>query len=286
MQAPIPFTLRALTILSLLLTSWHAKAATLKINGATTVNLPAAEAAEILRSERKMDIQVDTQGGSTGGISALGDGLVQVGMSSRHVNDSDRAKYPQVQFKEIHIGQDAVAMVVSKDVWDGGVRTLSRQQVTEIFEGRITNWKSVGGPDRRIAFFAREPGRGENEVFGKWLYGDPKRLPKVNFPEVGGNEETRNKIRSTRGAVTYLSSTWADGERLFALGTKGDDGEVLQPTPENIATRKYPMSRPLFLLSNGEPKDEAKVFVDFMLSERGQALVKKHDYLALDQLKK
>jgi phosphate transport system substrate-binding protein len=286
MQSPIPFTLRATAVLTLLLASWLAEAATLKINGSTTVNLPAAEAAEILRSERKMDIQVDTHGGSTGGISALGDGLVQVGMSSRHVNDSDRAKYPKVQFKEIQIGEDAVAMVVSKDVSDGGVRTLTRQQVTDIFEGRVTNWMADGGPDRRIAFFAREPGRGENEVFGKWLYGDPKKMPKISFPEVGGNEETRNKVGSTRGAVTYLSSTWADGKRLFALGIKGDDGTVVQPTPENIATHKYPMSRPLFLLTNGEPNGEAKVFVDFMLSERGQALVKKHDYLALDQLKR
>jgi len=129
-------------------------------------------------------------------------------------------------------------------------------------------------------------GHGENEVFGKWLYGDPKKLPKVSFPEVGGNEETCNKVGSTRGALTYLSSTWADGKRLFALGIKSDDGTLVQPTPENIATHKYPMSRPLFLLTNGGPKDEAKVFVDFMLSERGQAFVKKHDYLALDQLKK
>jgi len=63
-------------------------------------------------------------------------------------------------------------------------------------------------------------GHGENEVFGKWLYGDPKKLPKISFPEVGGNEETRNKVGSTRGALTYLSSTWADGKRLFALGSR------------------------------------------------------------------
>ena len=70
------------------------------------------------------------------------------------------------------------------------------------------------------------------------------------------------------------------------MGIKGDDGQVIEPTSENIANHKYPMSRPLFILTNGQPKDEAKAFVDFMLSERGQSLVKKHDYLALDQLKK
>jgi phosphate transport system substrate-binding protein len=67
-------------------------AATLKINGPTTVNLPVAEAAEILRAERGMQIQVDTQGGSSGGISMLGDGLVQIGMSSKPLGDGDRGK--------------------------------------------------------------------------------------------------------------------------------------------------------------------------------------------------
>src|SRR6478735_978074 len=69
----------------------------LKINGSTTVNLPAAEAAEILRAEQKMDIQIDTQGGSSGGISMLGDGLVQIGMASKPVSDDARAKYPTVK---------------------------------------------------------------------------------------------------------------------------------------------------------------------------------------------
>src|SRR4029453_10749891 len=102
-----------------------------------------------------------------------------------------------------------------------------------------------------IPFFNKEPGRGTWEVFAHWLYGNPRQAPAVNFPEVGGNEETRNKVASTRGAMSQLSSSWADGKTGFALGIKGDDGRVVEPTPANIATHKYPMSRPLFLLTNG-----------------------------------
>jgi phosphate transport system substrate-binding protein len=256
----------------------------LKVNGSTTVNPAAAEAAEVLRAEKGMRILVDTQGGSSGGISQLGDGLVQIGMSSRHVQDQDRAKYPQLDFREIRIGEDAAALVVSRDVWEAGVRALARQQIKDVFEGRITNWKQVGGPDRRIAFFAREPGRGENEVLGKWVYGDPRKLPAVSHPEVGGNEETRTKVRSTRGALTYLSSTWADGKDLFALGVVLESGDRVTPTRQAIASRAYPMSRPLFLVTNGPPAGEAKTFVDFMLSRRGQAILRKHGYLGLDQV--
>src|SRR5215218_4307902 len=121
-----------ITLLGLAYVSLHAE--TLKINGSTTVNLPVAEAAEILRAEKKMDIQVDTQGGSSGGISMLGDGLVQIGMISKHVSEDDRAKYPNVKFNEIHVGEDAVALIVSKDVWEGGVKALTKQQIKDIYE--------------------------------------------------------------------------------------------------------------------------------------------------------
>lgn len=257
----------------------------LKINGSTTVNLPAAEAAEILRAERKMNIQVDTQGGSAGGISMLGDGLVQIGMISKHVSDDDRAKYPNVKFVETQVGEDAVALIVSKDVWDGGVKSLSKQQAKAVYESKATNWKDLGGPDRRIAFFNKEPGRGTWEVFVHWVYGGPKAAPPVSFPEVGGNEETRNKVASTQGALSQLSSSWADGKTVFALALKDDAGTDVLPTTANIATRKYPMSRPLFVLTNGQPAGDAKTFIDFLLSDRGQALVRKHGYLSLDQLK-
>ncbi len=261
------------------------EAGTLKINGSTTVNLPVAEASEILRAEMKMDIQIDTQGGSSGGISMLGEGLVQLGMASKHISDDDRAKFPKCDYKEIHIGEDAVAMIVSADVWDGGVKALSKAELKGIYEGAIKNWKDVGGPDRRIAFFNKEPGRGTWEVFVHWIYGNPKLAPQVSFPEVGGNEETRNKVASTKGALSQLSSSWADGKTVFALGLKSETGEVIQATSETIATHKYPMSRPLFLLSNGAPAGEAKLLVDFVLSGRGQALVKKHGYLTLAELK-
>lgn len=257
----------------------------LKVNGSTTVNLPVAEAAEILRKEKELKIQIDTQGGSAGGISMLGEGLVHIGMSSKPVSDEDRAKFPRCDFHATHIGEDAVALIVSKDVRDGGVRSLTKEQVAAIYEGRIKNWKEVGGADRRIAFFNKEPGRGTWEVFVHWVYGSAKNAPPVNYPEVGGNEEARNKVASTRGALSQLSASWVDGTRVFALSLKVDDRDVA-PTSENIAAGAYPLSRPLFVLTNGKPQGEAGTLIDFLLGERGQALVRKHGYLALDQLKR
>lgn len=259
----------------------------LKVNGSTTVNVVAAEAAEILRAEKGMTITVDTQGGSSGGISGVGDGSIDVGMSSKPVSDDDRKKYPNVSFVETHIGEDAVALVVSKDVWDGGVKSLTKQQVKDLYESKATSWKQVGGADRRVVFFNKEPGRGTWEVFAHWLYGNPKAAPEVKHPEVGGNEETRNKVIGTKGAISQLSSSWAEGnDRIHALALKLDDGGVVEPTAANIATKKYPMARPLFFVTNGPPAGAAKAYIEFVLSPRGQELVKKHGYLRLRDLTK
>jgi phosphate transport system substrate-binding protein len=261
------------------------RAEVLKVNGSTTVNLAAAEAVEILRAEKGLEAQVDTQGGSSGGISMLGDGLVHIAMISKPLADADRQKYPKVKFHAIPVGEDAVALIVSPDVWQGGLRALSRDQMKEIYEGRVTNWKDVGGPDRRIVFFNKEPGRGTWEVFAHWLYADAKKAPQVSFREVGGNEETRNKVGSTRGAVSQLSASWADGKTVFALGLRDDGGTVVDPTSSNIQAGRYPMSRTLALVTNGPPQGEAKTFVEFMLGKRGQDIMRKHGYLGVDQLR-
>src|SRR5688572_15040933 len=128
-------------ILTLLIAGVADASSPLRVNGSTTVNAVATEAAEALRAHKAMEVTVDTQGGSSGGIAGIGDGSIDVGMSSKSVTAEDRRRYPKVNFFTTEIGRDAVALVVSADVWNGGVRALSREQVRGIYEGRIRNWK-------------------------------------------------------------------------------------------------------------------------------------------------
>jgi phosphate transport system substrate-binding protein len=257
---------------------------TVRVNGSTTVNPVVSEAAEALRAEAGLQITVDTQGGSSGGIAALGEGRVEVAMSSKPLAEDDRARYPGVAFHPTRIGSDAVALAVSRDVWEGGVRALTRNQVQALYEGRVRNWKEVGGPDQRVAFFNKEPGRGTWEVFAHWLYGDAKKAPLVSHPEVGANEEARSKVGGSRGAISQLSASWADGVKVFALGIRGDDGAVTLPSAAAIASGAYPLARPLFVITDGAPAGNVKTLVDFLLGARGQALVGKHGYLTLGEL--
>lgn len=282
MQARFSRSVLAIAVAGLLI-PLSTVADVIRINGSTTVNPPVSDAAKLLRKELGLEIRIDTQGGSSGGVSMLGDGMVQIGMSSKDLSEKDRAKYPKVKFNPITIGVDAVALVVSKDVWDSGVRSISREEMTAIYEGRIANWKELGGTDQRIVFFNKEPGRGTWSVFAEWLYGSTSKAPLVSFPEVGANEEARNKVNSTRGAISQLSFSWADRKRVFPLAIR-DGARLIDADRETIKSGAYPLKRPLLLLTDGEPRDEVKTFVDFILGEKGQELVRTHGYLGVADL--
>ncbi|MFU8849095.1 MAG: phosphate ABC transporter substrate-binding protein [Opitutales bacterium] len=270
--------------LALLSASHGAFAETVRITGSTTVNPVVADAAEQLRDTSGLRIRIDTAGGSSGGINALGDGRAEIAMSSRQLNASDQRKFPDVDFHAVRIGEDAISIVVSRDVWESGVRSITPAQMRGIYEGTHTNWKQLGGEDRRIVFFNKEPGRGTWEVFVKWLYGDKAKAPRVSHPEVGANAEVRSKVGRTRGALSFVSTPWVDDTSLFALSIQEGD-ELIAPTPSAIASHRYPLSRPLFLITAGTPRGDAKAVIDYLLSDQGQAIVARHGYLKLDQLR-
>jgi len=259
-------------------------AESLRVSGSTTVNPVVSEAAERLRERKGMRILIDTTGGSSGGINALGDGRADLAMSSRTLNERDRKKFPSVDFHPIHIGEDAISMVVSADVWNSGIHALSATQMRGIYEGVHTHWDELGGMERRIVFFDKEPGRGTWEVFIKWLYGGPEHAPRVSNPHVGANAEVRSKVAGTRGAISYVSTPWAESPGLFALDIMREAGGIVRPDKESIASHTYPLSRPLYVITDGEPQGMAATLIEYLLSEEGQSLVAKHGYLKLSDL--
>lgn len=253
----------------------------IKINGSSTVNPVVSEAAEHFR-EKGWKIYVDTQGGSSGGISYLAEGLCDIGMSSRPVSENDKKKFPKASFVSHSIGYDGVALVVSRSLYNKGVKSLTKEQIKLIYEGKIKNWNKVGGPKQKIVFFNKEPGRGTWEVFAKYVYGKAKYAPKVFHPEVGANQEARSKVASNPGGITQLSASWAwNNDKVMAISLSV--GEIsVGASRENIESGKYPMRRPLLLITNGKATNQSNEFIKYLLSPQGQKLVKKHGYLSLD----
>jgi len=208
-----------------------------------------------------------------------------IALCSREVTPVDRADYPAMQFNEIPIGVQLVAMVVSRDVWEGGIRSLSTNQIRGIYEGRIKNWKEVGGPDVKIKMFLNEPGRGQWEIFVQWLYGEIKKAPLWHGPTVKEAQETLNILEFTPGGISLVPARFADNNVAYALAVQDEEKNLVEPTVVNVLKDKYPLSRPLILVINDKPTGAIKVIVDFMVSERGQAFVKQYGYVTLAELK-
>jgi len=257
---------------------------TVRAIGAVSVALPLSEATPILKAEKK--IQLLMRAGPSGtGLDALGDRFVDIALCSREVTSIDRAGYPQIQFTEIPLGVQVVAMAVSRDVWEGGVRSLSADQVRGIYEGNIKNWKEVGGPDQKIRVFMSEQGKGQWEIFVQWLYGEIKKAPIWKGESVKEILETRNMLDFITGSFALIPPSFVNNRTIYALAIQGDSGAPVEPTLANVLLEKYPMSRPLLLVTDNKPTGPVKVVIDFMVSERGQALVKKFGYVTLEELR-
>ncbi len=258
-------------------------AGALRVSGSTTVAPVAADAAEVLR-QQGMSITVDSQGGSAGGIAQLGAHQIDVAMSSKPATEEEKARHPRVDFFTTEVGADAVAVAVRREVFDGGVKSLDRDELRALFEGRVPNWSALGGPDLAVFVYDKEPGRGTREVLDRYLYGPEGKAPPPprtgNYAVVGGNEETRAKLVSTPGSAGPLSTAFVAAQpKLAAVAVDG-----VEPTPAHVRDGRYPMARPLFFLTDGPPRGPAKRFVDFVLSDAGQALVAKHGFLTLAEL--
>lgn len=256
----------------------------IRVQGAVSVAAPVMEAIKILKNEQHFDADLSVSGGSLGGIAALGQGITDIALSTKPLTAVDRADYPSVAFEEIQIGGQAIALTVSRDVWESGVRALSASQARDIYEGTIQNWKAVGGEDQKINIFMNSPGRGLWEMFAQWLYGEVKKAPDRPYGSVATTEEVQNSIQFTPGSFSQISASFIDNKTLFALAINDDAGHPVEATSANFRNGTYPLCRKMFMIVNDRPTLRVKVLVDFMLGTRGQALIKKAGLVPLADL--
>ncbi|MGC3989027.1 MAG: substrate-binding domain-containing protein [Chthoniobacteraceae bacterium] len=118
--------------------------------GPVPASPPLQDAAVILKKESGLEVDISTGSGSDGAIDGLGQGQIDVGLYAGELLGSVKARYPQVIFTPAFIGRQVVVFAVSGDVWDGGVHSLTNEQIRKIYQKRITNWKELGGPIARF----------------------------------------------------------------------------------------------------------------------------------------
>ena len=256
------------------------KTAAIHISGSSTVLPVVSRAAEQFRlTHPGLNIIVNA-GGSGVGINQLGEGKIEIGMASRDITPSEIGKYPGVQFVTHIIGKDAVAPVVSSEIYDAGIQALSLEQIARIYRGEIRNWKELGGPDREILVIDKEQARGTRHVFMEVVLGDKTANAPGADLVLGSNNEEQTALAQSDAAIGMLSNAWINAD-VKALGIIMPDRRIIYPTRENIANGTFPITRTLLLITNGQPQGKVKAFIDFILSKEGQKIVEESGYVAI-----
>jgi phosphate transport system substrate-binding protein len=254
----------------------------IKIAGSTTVLPIASWAAEQWSARDDAPKIAINAGGSGVGIQSVGTGRVEIGLASRAMTPEEQKRFASVDLQVHTVGRDAVACVVSSEVYQAGVRVLSRHQIRDIYLGKITNWKELGGPDRKIVPIDKEHHRGTRHVFMQYVFGNPKaRAPGARLV-TGSNNEEQAKIAQSDAAIGMLSFAWTN-EDVVAI-TLREDGREIAPTLENVRSGEFPIARDLNLITRGKTSQEVRRFIDYLLGPEGQSIVEKYGYVPLAQV--
>jgi phosphate transport system substrate-binding protein len=247
------------------------------LNGSTTVFPIAQRAAEEFMNLHS-DVDVSVRGtGSGNGIAALINGTCDIADASRPMKDEEikKAKENGVDPVATVIAKDAIAIVVNKD---NPIKSITKEQLKEIYAGQITNWKELGGADMKIVPVTRDSSSGTFEIFEKKILGKGTEMVSSAVVQ-GSNQAVKTTVSKTPGAIGYIGLGYVDS----TVKTVAFDGVL--PSKESVLNGTYEISRPLFMYTNGTPKGVVKEFIDFVMSPEGQKIVEEVGYIAVKPVK-
>ena len=261
----------------------------MQIKGSDTiVNLVQSWAEEFSTVNPDMNIGV-TGGGSGTGIAALLNNTCDICMSSRGMEDKElaQAKKSNIVPNEIMVGLDGLAVVVHPS---NTADKLTIDELRDIFMANKRNWKDFGGPDSEIVILSRESNSGTHVFFKEHVLKRGKsKGPEEFAPEsllMPSSQAIVDELRQNPNAIGYVGMGYISPALKVVSVAIDKKTKYIAPTVENVMSGKYPISRPLFLYTNGMPKGDAKLFVDFALSPRGQVIVKETDFVPIGTMGK
>jgi len=254
--------------------SWSASARDVTVSGSSTV-MPLAEvAAEEFNTLQKDYVVTVSAGGTGAGILGIAERKNDIAMASREVTEDEKQRFGD-SFQEFLVGQDGISLAVSDEIYQAGVKGLSRQQVRGIYSGNITNWKEVGGPDAEIYVISREEGSGTRDDFNEIVLGKRgAEMPGVNTVANGG-AEVKTAIAGSDKAIGYL------GFNYLGNGVEGIAFNGVMPSYDNIKFDRYELHRHLYFYTFGKPTSGAQAFIDFIQGPQGQKIAAKEGFIPI-----
>lgn len=261
----------ALTVLSLSAPAFAAQQVV--INGSTTV-LPVVQKAGESFMASHPDIELSISGGGSGnGIKALLEKQCDIAMSSRDIKDKevDAAKKNGVTPNRIAIAVDAIVPVVNPA---NTVSNLTTAQLRDIYSGKITNWKELGGADGKIVVISRDTSSGTFECWQELVMKEERVNPAALMQ--ASNGAVVQTVSKNKNAIGYVGLGYMD------KSTKGLKVNDVTATPQTALSKQWPVARELYVFTNGAPAGGAKAFVEYLLDPgKGQKDVLEVGYVPL-----
>ncbi|MGO9112195.1 MAG: phosphate ABC transporter substrate-binding protein [Thermoguttaceae bacterium] len=261
----------------------------IKIAGSTTVK-PIVDQAVKTFGKTHADAEfVVGAGGSGQGIKLVGAGNVHIGMASRNLKDAEKVEFPDLV--PTKIGLDGIVFVVHGQ---NPVKSLTTGQAKDIFTGKITNWKEIGGNDAPIVLITSSKKHGTYDGFIEHLglagrenadktYSfkakDAKDFPPANAAAVDGNKLALAAVVSDLNACSYASFGTAKSMADKGAPIKLLDLDGVQPTQKSIVEGKYTFRRALLVITKGPANGSVKAFIEFLIGEEGQKVVQALDFI-------
>lgn len=259
---------------ALLLTGPVAAQSKITVKGSDTMVILAQKWAETyMKKNSPVSIQV-TGGGSGVGITALINGTTDICNASRQMKPSEidklKARYNTLGV-EIPCAKDGVTIFLNVA---NKVQELTIKQLSDIYQGKIKNWKEVGGNDVEIRLYGRENSSGTYVYFhDEVVKGDYT----ASVQSLPGTAAVVNAVKKDINGIGYGGAAYATGVKHCSV-RKDEKSQAYQPTPESIAKNEYPITRYLYMYMKSRPTGEIKKYIDWILGPEGQSIVTEIGY--------
>lgn len=268
----------ALGLLMLCFTAGASLAAeSIVIKGSTTV-LPVAQGTLEAYMKANPGVQMSLSGGGSGeGVKALIDKTTDIATSSREIKKEEVALAGKKGVKPVAhvVAYDAIIPIVHPK---NKVTNLSIDQLSQIYQGKITNWKEVGGDDLKIVVISRDSSSGTFESWDHFVMKKAKVTPRAQM--LASNGALVTAVAKNKYAIAYVGIGYIN-KSLKPLQVNG-----IQASIQAAMSKEYPLSRELYMYTNGEPQGQMAKYISFVKSAEGQKIVVKEGFVPLMDLKK
>jgi phosphate transport system substrate-binding protein len=247
------------------------------IKGSTTV-LPIAQGTLEAFMKKNPEVQISLSGGGSGeGIKALIDKTTDIATSSREIKkeEVELAKTKNVNPVANVVANDAIVPVVNPK---NKVKNLSIDQLSQIYQSKITNWKEVGGEDLKIVVISRDSSSGTFESWDHFVMKKAKVAPQAQM--LASNGAIVTAVSKNRYAIGYLGIGYVN-KSLKPLQVNGITASV-----QTALSKEYPMSRELYMYTDGDATGDVAKYIAFVKSAEGQKIVVKEGFVPLSDVKK